>query len=467
VRNGGDTVEEYQLSLVGSLSRWSQISPERLRLFPADEGTVTITIKVPRTPEALAGPTPFGVRVVPREHPELSDVAEGTITVTPFGELRAEMNPVTVRGRLSALLRFTVNNRGNAPLEIRLVGKDDEGKLVFDEREPSTQVPAGVVGTPVLRIRPRRRRLTGKPQRYPFAVTVTPPEAAVATGAKPALLRGTYIQQGLVPKWLLFLIPLLLLAGLLAGLLYLPFTNLQSRLFPALNLPSLQLPSVSLPQLPAGGVQATFQQQPPPPVQQQQQQQQGQQQRQQQRGSGTGLGQGTNVLISHSELALTVLGNERGGPPLAVSSPLNPQQQNVNQQNQNQFNQNNQNPNNQNQQNQQQQLQQLRRLQTWTLVRLQDGSTAILPVAADNFVLQQPNSNNNSQLSLQDISGGRQLLKNQVWILRPAGSNDVVTIVNSQTGACMTDMGNGRPVQASTCQNQLAPAQEWQLTAAS
>ena len=110
MRNGGDTVEEYQLSLVGALSRWSQITPEKLRLFPADEGTVTITIKVPRTPEALAGPTPFGVRVVPREHPELSDVAEGTVAVTPFGELRAEMNPVTVRGRLSALLRFTVND---------------------------------------------------------------------------------------------------------------------------------------------------------------------------------------------------------------------------------------------------------------------------------------------------------------------------------------------------------------------
>jgi hypothetical protein len=82
-------------------------------------------------------------------------------------------------------------------------------------------------------------------------------------------------------------------------------------------------------------------------------------------------------------------------------------------------------------------------------------------------VLQQPNSNNNSQLSLQDLSGGQQLLKNQVWILRPAGSNDVVTIVNSQTGACMTDVGNGQPVQASTCQSQLAPAQEWQLTSAS
>jgi hypothetical protein len=82
-------------------------------------------------------------------------------------------------------------------------------------------------------------------------------------------------------------------------------------------------------------------------------------------------------------------------------------------------------------------------------------------------VLQQPNSNNNSQLSLQDLSGGQQLLKNQAWILRPAGSNDVVTIVNSQTGACMTDVGNGQPVQASTCQSQLAPAQEWQLTAAS
>ncbi|WP_433555646.1 hypothetical protein ACQPWY_24675 [Pseudonocardia xinjiangensis] len=99
VRNNGDTVEEYQLSVLGPLSRFCQFTPDKLRLFPGDEGTVTLTVKVPRTPEVLAGPTPIGVRVVPREHPELSDVAEGTVTVTSFGDLRAEMNPVTVRGR--------------------------------------------------------------------------------------------------------------------------------------------------------------------------------------------------------------------------------------------------------------------------------------------------------------------------------------------------------------------------------
>lgn len=433
MRNTGDTVEEYQLSVLGPLSRFCQFNPDKLRLFPGDEGSVTITVKVPRTPEVLAGPTPFGIRVVPREHPELSDVAEGTVTVTPFGDLRAEMNPVTVRGRLSALLRFTVNNRGNAPLEIRLVGRDDEDRLLFDERESSTLVPAGVVGTPVLRVRPRRRRLTGKPQRYPFAVTVTPPEDATATGAKSTQLRGTYVQMGLFPKWLLVLLGLLLVAALIAaGLLYLPFTNLQARLFPSLALPSFQVPSVQVPPL-SGGLQATTQQPPPPTRQQAPPTTEQQQQQQQQQGSGNSSSGGTDVTITHSDVALTAAADQRGGPPLVESEQLNQQQE---------------------------------RLQTWSLIRLQDGSMAIVPVAGRNFALGQPVPSNNSQLALRDVANG-QLLKNEAWFLKPAGSNDVVTIVNAQTGSCLTDIGTGQLVQARECESRSAAGQEWQLTAAS
>jgi hypothetical protein len=47
IRNNGDTVEEYGLSVVGPLSTWTQVAPDRLRIYPGDEATATIMVAVP------------------------------------------------------------------------------------------------------------------------------------------------------------------------------------------------------------------------------------------------------------------------------------------------------------------------------------------------------------------------------------------------------------------------------------
>jgi hypothetical protein len=114
---------------------------------------------------------------MPRVHPELSDVAEGIVTVTPFGEQRADLNPITVRGGLSTAVRFATDNWGNAPLEISLIGKDDEGALTSEE--------------------------AGEPTWMTFLAT-----------------------------WLVLFLALFLAAAVEAGPFYLPFTNLRALVFP-------------------------------------------------------------------------------------------------------------------------------------------------------------------------------------------------------------------------------------------
>jgi hypothetical protein len=418
VRNGGDTVEEYQLSVVGPLAPWAVLAPDRLRLYPGDEGTATITITVPRTSKATAGPTPFGVRVVPRVNAELSDVAEGTVSVAPFGELRADMNPVTVRGRLSAALQLTVDNRGNAPLHVRLDGRDDEDVLRFDEQDEPVQVPPGVTGNPPLRVRPRRRRFTGRSERFPFSVTVTPADPDAAAGAQPVQLRGTYVRLALIPTWLLLaLIALLLAAAVAAGLLYLPFTNLQRFVFPqpppvVVAAPNVQPPQQVQPPAPQPAQQAPQQVQPPPPPEQNQ----------------GGQNQNLTVTIAHGDLALTAVDNPRGdGSPAPVVGPRNAGQETG---------------------------------RIWTLLQLQDGSVAIVPAATGNRVLEQPNPVDNSQLGLTDVSGNNQLAASQTWFLQPADGG--FTIVNSGTRDCLTDIGEGRPVVGSPCG--LGDAQTWEIT---
>lgn len=81
VRNTGDTVEEYRLRPAGDAAGWTQVQPDVLRLYPGAEGTAQIEFAPPRTSDAVAGPTPFGIRVEPKEHPEVRDVVEGQVTV--------------------------------------------------------------------------------------------------------------------------------------------------------------------------------------------------------------------------------------------------------------------------------------------------------------------------------------------------------------------------------------------------
>jgi hypothetical protein len=334
-------------------------------------------------------------------NPQLADVAECVVTVTPFGDLRAQMNPVTVRGRLSRFVRISVENRGNAPLSVDLVVLADEDVLRFDKGGlDALFVPAGQVGRPLLRVRSVRRRLLARQERYPFAVTVSPTDEQAAAGALPVELRGTYIQRSLLPKWVALLLILLLLLALLYYLLPL----LQNRI---LLLPPPPV-AATAPPLAAG-------QQAPPPDQ----------------GRGDQKNQDKlTVTIRHGNVALASIVNPRGdGGPAPVVQQASGRD----------------------------------RSQIWYLLRLEDGSWAVVPATASDYVLQQPNPNDTSQMGLSRVGTGGQLSEDQTWELRSVGGSQFA-IVNSATGDCMTDAGNGRAVQGMTCTNDRAQDQVWQLT---
>ena len=105
LRNTGDVVDEYRFEPVGDIAPWTTVEPQTLRLYPGTTGTVELTFAPPRTPDATAGPNPYAVRITPTEHPEATTVPEGNLTITPFTEVRAELVPPTVKGRVPGAAR--------------------------------------------------------------------------------------------------------------------------------------------------------------------------------------------------------------------------------------------------------------------------------------------------------------------------------------------------------------------------
>ncbi|GES33333.1 RICIN domain-containing protein [Streptomyces angustmyceticus] len=209
IRNTGDTVEEYRLRPAGDPAGWTRVEPDVLRLYPGAEGTAEVVFAPPRTPDAVAGPTPFGIRVEPAEHPEIRDVVEGQVTVGTFTELRSELVPLTVQGRWRAKAAVAIDNLGNQPLTVSLSGRENGDALSVEAVPSSVQVAPGRAAFARLNIRPGRVSWVGGTNKHPFTVS-----ALRAGVPEPAELRGTYVQPSVLPRWAMAVCSLLLAATL-------------------------------------------------------------------------------------------------------------------------------------------------------------------------------------------------------------------------------------------------------------
>jgi hypothetical protein len=213
IRNTGDIVEEYHIDVVGDPALWCAPEPATLRLYPGTTGSVRLTFAPPRSPDAAAGPHPYGVRVRPVEMPEAVTVPEGNVSVVPFVDVRAELLPKTVRGWRRAKPRLVVDNYGNTSVTAAVLAAAPDNRVDFDTRMPSFQVPPGRAHFGVFKVRPVRLLWLGRKVSHPFTTTVQP------SGSEPVSIAATYIQTALLPAWLARLGMLLLgLAAVFAAL---------------------------------------------------------------------------------------------------------------------------------------------------------------------------------------------------------------------------------------------------------
>ncbi|MFD7031398.1 RICIN domain-containing protein [Streptomyces sp. NPDC059917] len=196
VRNTGDVVDEYRFEPVGDAAPWTTVEPATLRLYPGTTGTVELTFAPPRTPDATAGPNPYAVRVTPTEHPEAVTVPEGNLTVTAFTEVRAELVPPTVKGRLRGRPRLAVDNLGNTKVTASITGSDTGEHLTYEIRPGSVQIDAGRAAFVDTTLRPRRIVWFGSKEERPYTLAVR------RSGAEPLEVEGTYVQRGFLPRWL-------------------------------------------------------------------------------------------------------------------------------------------------------------------------------------------------------------------------------------------------------------------------
>ncbi|MFF3953833.1 hypothetical protein ACFYY1_11530 [Streptomyces sp. NPDC001890] len=202
ILNSGSTVEEYRFEVVGACAAWSTVEPATLSLYPGDSQTVSLVLRPPRDSTVPAGETPFGIRVVPTSEQGDTVVPEGRVTVLPFTETTAELVPRSSHGAWRGRHQLAVDNRGNAPLTVRLGAQSGTERARVSFAADSLVIAPGRAEFGKVRIRPAKRVWRGIPVTHPFQLVATPEVAEGEAPVAPVVVDGTYQQEPILPRWL-------------------------------------------------------------------------------------------------------------------------------------------------------------------------------------------------------------------------------------------------------------------------
>jgi len=207
VRNNGNAVDGFILSVLGPLAPWTTIEPPTLRLPPATEGEARVAIRPPRDGNPGAGVHQFSVTVRSVSDPASTVVQEGAVDLAPFVTLSSALEPTVSKGRRTGRHLLRARNGGNEAAVVTARGETpDEGLRLLIE--PSEQkIAPGEEATFRVRVRPRRLRLRKRALAVPYLLEL------VAAGQEPQPIQAAFEQRPLLATWFIALAVLIVLAA--------------------------------------------------------------------------------------------------------------------------------------------------------------------------------------------------------------------------------------------------------------
>ncbi|MFF7738379.1 hypothetical protein [Streptomyces sp. NPDC007984] len=170
--NSGSVVDRFELDIVGDAKDWIRVEPSEVNVFPDQSVGVELVFTPPRSADLPAGKVPFALRVMSHEDIEGSVVEETSVSVGAFTDFDVRLTPTTRRARFGARFHAVVDNRGNAPLRVRMYASDRDSALRFTFVYPETEVAHGKGALVPVKATPLTRRWRGADLALPFQVLV-------------------------------------------------------------------------------------------------------------------------------------------------------------------------------------------------------------------------------------------------------------------------------------------------------
>ncbi|MDQ2999166.1 MAG: FHA domain-containing protein, partial [Chloroflexota bacterium] len=213
IENQAEIVTSVSLTVLGIPAEWVKLPDTILPLYTNTRQEIEFTITPLRAPSSLAGT--YDVTVIVQSKDRATDQASVhlQLTVLPYTQFKAGLEPKRLSRWFLATYTLTIANNGNQAQDFKLEGRDDEELMRFRFSPLSpVLVRAGEARQVRTRVRLSASKLIGKPQTYPFNVTVSPSDPVVA----PARLDAELVQSPPLPPWALAAILVALVVACLA-----------------------------------------------------------------------------------------------------------------------------------------------------------------------------------------------------------------------------------------------------------
>src|SRR3954466_6041604 len=167
VFNTSNIISGYRVRILGVDSEWVSIEGTDLSLFPETSGTAVASVTLP------AG-IPAGVRRLTVEIRELTPPARAQIVdvdlVVPTElDIKVALDPMTATAGKAATFGVIVESASNAPVDVELVGADEEAHFGFAFIPSALRLQPGERATATATLS-GRRPFAGSPKIRPFTI---------------------------------------------------------------------------------------------------------------------------------------------------------------------------------------------------------------------------------------------------------------------------------------------------------
>jgi hypothetical protein len=223
--NTSDTEQFYTVSITGLPHGWGRVNRPTLRVNPDETAQIMLNIKPPRRSDTAPGDYPITVIVAHEDNPDKRIEAYAVVEILPYNAFAMAL--LTKRVTLYDRFSMVLFNQGSAPLPIHVSATSADKSLSFDIPQPQRVLAAGERVEVKGEIRPKRRRIIGQEQEYPFDVLVHSTDAAGFLTA----MRGRFVVEPVLPRWSVYAIgglisAVLVLLGIFLWLLWQVTTTL-------------------------------------------------------------------------------------------------------------------------------------------------------------------------------------------------------------------------------------------------
>ncbi len=217
LQNGGEEKDSFRLRVRGLPESWVSSNSTVTTLGPKESVEIKLTLRIPRSPQAVAGRNPFTIQFASEMFPTQTTAVDCVLTIGSYLKFSTALEPGSLRaGQFGQVI---IDNEGNTTDAYNLYFQSPENALIFLKAvqvarpgpQPGTQqlqtafveipqgdrlqVRAGERGTYPYVTRLRSRPIIGNEQAYSFTVDVR------STSNQSADLTGQVSEKAWIPSW--------------------------------------------------------------------------------------------------------------------------------------------------------------------------------------------------------------------------------------------------------------------------